>query len=355
VRINPADVTRTRRRREVGRLALAFLAALATIAALADSVTYSKLTQPAPEPCKSLDVRSASAQVAPLRVTFMGVTTILLDDGETAVMTDGFFSRPALKTLVLGNIKPDQTRINYALSKAGITKLASVLTAHSHHDHAMDSPEVARRTGALLIGSESTAYIARGANFPEDRIRVISGGETFTFGRFKITVIKSSHSPGGLLSRLNMGDIKAPLRPPVRASEYKEGGSYSYLIEHDGRRILVHASANYVPDFMRSVRADVIFLGVGRLGKQGRGFAKRYWREVVQATGAGVIIPIHWDDFTMPLDEPPRPMPRPLDNIKGGMKTLRRLAEANHVTVRMMQPFEPVTVSELIGWSSSSY
>jgi hypothetical protein len=112
------DGARTRRRREVGRLALAFLAALVTIAPLADSVTYSKLTQPAPESCKSLDVRSASAQEAPLRVTFMGVTTILLDDGETAVMTDGFFSRPALKTLLLGNIKPDQTRITYALSKA---------------------------------------------------------------------------------------------------------------------------------------------------------------------------------------------------------------------------------------------
>ena len=33
---------------------------------------------------------------APLTVTWAGVTTLLIDDGESAVMTDGFFSRPGL-------------------------------------------------------------------------------------------------------------------------------------------------------------------------------------------------------------------------------------------------------------------
>jgi L-ascorbate metabolism protein UlaG (beta-lactamase superfamily) len=347
VHINSVDRALTHRRQKVRHLVLAFLAVLTTTALLADSVVYCKPARPAFKPYMSLEAGSASAQGASLRVTFMGVTTILLDDGETAVITDGFFSRPGRRALLLGNIKPDQTRITYALSKAGVTRLAAVLTAHSHHDHAMDSPEVARRTGALLIGSESTANIARGLNFPEDRIRVIGGGETFTFGRFRITAIKSSHSPGGLY----MGDIKAPVRPPVRVSKYKEGGSYSYLIEHDGRRVLIHPSANYRldrPDFLRSVRADVIFLSIGRLGKQSGRFAKEYWREIVQATGARVVIPIHWDDFTTPLDKPLRSMPRLFDNVNRGMKIVRRLAEANHVTVRMLTPFEPVAVSELI-------
>lgn len=341
---NAVDRARTRVGREVRRLVLTSLLVLAALALLADSTAYCRPMHPAFKTYKATEAGSESAQGDSLRVTFMGVTTILLDDGETAVMTDGFFSRPGRGALLLGKIKPDEARITYALSKAGVTRLAAVLTAHSHHDHAMDSHEVASRTGALLIGSKSTANIARGSNFPEDRIRVIGGGETFTFGRFRVTVINSSHSPGGLY----MGDIKAPVRPPARVSKYKEGGSYSYLIEHDGRRVLVHPSANYRPGFLRSVRADVIFLSVGRLGKQSDGFAKDYWREVVRATGAGVVVPIHWDDFTKPLDEPLRPTPRPLDDIDRGMKTLRRLAEANHVSVRMLTPFEPVAVSELV-------
>ena len=35
----------------------------------------------------------------PLSVTWLGVATLLLDDGSSALMTDGFFSRPGLTQL----------------------------------------------------------------------------------------------------------------------------------------------------------------------------------------------------------------------------------------------------------------
>jgi L-ascorbate metabolism protein UlaG (beta-lactamase superfamily) len=317
---------------------------LVVLGLLAGIVAFWKLKHPSFEPYKSLEVRTASAQGATLQVMFLGVTTILLDDGETALMTDGFFSRPGLLTSFLCRIEPDQARIDYALNRAGITKLAAVLSGHSHHDHAMDSPEVAKRTNALLIGSASTANIARGASFPEDRIKTIAGGEPFTFGRFKVTVIKSSHSPNGLF----MGNIAAPLHAPARIWKYREGGSYSYLIEHDGRRILIHPSANYLPGFLTNVPADTILLGIGTLGKQTDQFAKDYWREVVQATGAKVIVPIHWDDFMKPLDQPLLPMPGLFDDFDHGMQMLRQLAEADHVTIRFLPLFGRVDVSELV-------
>jgi L-ascorbate metabolism protein UlaG (beta-lactamase superfamily) len=42
----------------------------------------------------------------------------------------------------------------------GVTRLAAIMPAHSHHDHAMDTVVVAARTGVVIIGSESTADIA---------------------------------------------------------------------------------------------------------------------------------------------------------------------------------------------------
>ena len=36
-----------------------------------------------------------------LRVMFLGVSTLLLDDGETAILTDGFFTRPNSRQLLL--------------------------------------------------------------------------------------------------------------------------------------------------------------------------------------------------------------------------------------------------------------
>jgi L-ascorbate metabolism protein UlaG (beta-lactamase superfamily) len=154
-------------------------------------------------------VTQSGAASAELQAKFLGVTTILLDDGETAIMTDGFFSRPGLQE-ALFKIAPNEARIEDALQRAGVARLAAVMTAHSHHDHAMDAPIVATRTGAVLIGSESTANIARGLNFPEDRLRLIRGGETFTFGRFSVTAIKSPHTPKGLFRR---GDHRAAKSP----------------------------------------------------------------------------------------------------------------------------------------------
>src|SRR5688572_14188292 len=97
---------------------------------------------------------------AGLRVTFLGVSTLLFRDSSAAILIDGFFTRPGILQVATGKIGPDPARIDAALAKAGIRKLDAVITVHSHYDHAMDTPAVAERTGALVVGSPSTAWIA---------------------------------------------------------------------------------------------------------------------------------------------------------------------------------------------------
>src|SRR5579871_105644 len=159
-----------------------------------------------------------------LTVMFIGVATLLFDDGETALMTDGFFSRPPQSQL--RNIRPDRDAISRSLKRAGVTSLAAVIPVHSHYDHALDSPIVAMETGALLVGSSSTANIAKGYGLPDARIRVVDMGDTVTFGRFKLTFLKSAHLPTGFAQ----GPISAPLSVPASASEFREGDCYSLFI-----------------------------------------------------------------------------------------------------------------------------
>jgi L-ascorbate metabolism protein UlaG (beta-lactamase superfamily) len=106
----------------------------------------------------------AEAGKKQLTVMFIGVATLLFDDGETAIMTDGYFSRPTQNEL--RSITPDRAAISKALKRAGVTSLAAVIPVHSHFDHALDSPIVAMETGALLVGSSSTANIGRGQGVP---------------------------------------------------------------------------------------------------------------------------------------------------------------------------------------------
>ena len=116
-------------------------------------------------------------------VTFLGVSSLLFDDGQSAVMFDGYFSRPSLVKVALGRIAPDPGRIDAALARLGLgleegrRGLGAVMPVHTHFDHVLDSAVVAQRTGAVLLGGESAANVGRGAGLSADRIRMVTPGE----------------------------------------------------------------------------------------------------------------------------------------------------------------------------------
>lgn len=271
-----------------------------------------------------------------LKVTFLGVTTLLMDDGETAIMTDGFFSRPGLSQL--WEISPNLPRIEQALARSKVLKLSAVVALHSHYDHALDAPVVATRTGALLVGSESTANIGRGQGVAEQNIVTMKDKDVLKLGRFTLTFIDSVHSPSGFA----LGSITEPLMSPAHATDYKVGDCFSLVIEHDGQTILVQASAGFIPGALAMVKADVVYLGVGMLGKQTREYKKRYWQEVVRATLAKRVVLVHWDDFFKPLSEPLVTMPRLIDDFDTSVDFLRAQAEIDKVDLRIPQIWQAV-------------
>lgn len=277
-----------------------------------------------------------------LRVTFLGVSTLLFDDGETAILTDGFFSRPSKLRTLFTKIEPDRNLIARHLQRAGIKNLKAIVVLHSHVDHAFDAPEVARQTHAQLIGSESTQNLGLGYGLQEEDIRVIQDGEVLPFGRFRIKLLSSGHSPVTLLSRFHIhhvllkGKIEEPLKLPARWYHYKEGGSYSMLIEHDGKTALVQGSAGFKKSALIGHHADVVFLSIATLGKLEQGFQEDYWHEVIEAVQPRRIIPIHWDDFSLPLDQALVPMPRSIDDFDKSMEFLLRHVREMNIDVKIL-------------------
>ncbi|MEM1404811.1 MAG: MBL fold metallo-hydrolase [Pseudomonadota bacterium] len=227
---------------------------------------------------------------------FLGNANILLRDNETAVLIDGFFTRPSSLNIAFGKIEPDLDAISAAMARASIDTLDVVIPVHSHYDHAMDSPEVARRTGALLLGSNSSANIGRGWGLPESQIRVADPGVSYDVGRFRVTLLESRHFVFPDLSLPEDPEIHAPLVPPVKAMDYREGGAYSVLIEHpESGRWLVQGSAGFLPGALSGLKADIVFLGIGGLAGQTAEYQRNYWHEVVMATNPDVVVPIHFD------------------------------------------------------------
>ena len=272
-----------------------------------------------------------ASPTSPLSVAWGGVTTLLIDDGGSAVMTDGFFSRPSLSTVAARRLSSSRARIEAGLSQLGVTRLEAVVPVHTHYDHAMDSAAVAQLTGARLVGGRSAALIGRGHGL--GRIDTVESGEQVTAGNFDITLIEGSHCPPDRFP----GDISAPVVPPARASAYKCGDAWSMLVNHrpSDRKLLIVGSAGFVAGSLDGTRADVAYLGVGQLGVQPRSYIAEYWAETVRMVGARRVVLTHWDDFFRPLDKPLRALPYAVDDLDVSMRVLSQLAADDGVDLHL--------------------
>jgi L-ascorbate metabolism protein UlaG (beta-lactamase superfamily) len=252
-----------------------------------------------------------------LSATWLGVTTVLIDDGETQILIDGFFSRPSLLDGLLHRpVVNDAAIINFALYEFGIDRLAAIIPVHSHFDHAMDVGAIAKRTNASVVGSESTANIARGAGIPEDQLVVLARGGTLEFGQFKVHLLESRHGPVGWRGSVPLpGTIDEPLEFPAPLQAMRVGKAWTIVIEHPLGTTVVQGSAGFVEGALADVDADLVLLCSYGLSTLGKDYAERYWQEIVTATGAKAVMPMHFDDFTQPFGVVV-PFPRVLDNIE---------------------------------------
>lgn len=288
-----------------------FIAALSLIAVLLwrDRPSLDVLNMPTPAV-----VSAANADA--VTVTWLGVTTLLFDDGETQILIDGFFSRPSIADILLRRpVDNDAPRINYAINEFRMRRLAAIIPVHSHFDHAMDVGAIANRSSASVLGSESTAQIARGAGVPEDQIAIVASTTSFEFGQFKVTLRPIGHAPIGWRGAVPLdGVIEEPLEMPQPITAWRMGGAFTVIIEHPQGTALVQGSAAYRKYELQDVAADVVFLGIAQLESLGKEYAELYWQHTVTATGSHSVYPIHFDDYTKPFGEVVLP-PAIVDNV----------------------------------------
>lgn len=292
------------------------------------------------------DSSPANLKKGQLKITYLGVATLLIDDGETQILTDGFVSRPSLLSVGFGKIGSDTILVKSVIKELFITRLKGIFTAHSHYDHALDAPYFAKFTTAILHGSESTLNIGRGAGLRENLMKIYEPGRTQIIGKFKITVLKSKHTPP--LSFPKEDDegklISSPLRQPAKRRDFAEGGAYDFLIEHGEHSIYIKASTNYLEHMLDSVKADILFLGVATLSKQDTSFQRNYYLNTVGSLKPKLLIPIHWDNFFKPLSKELIPYPKIADDVKRDFDFLIKNTRRDNIELKLIQGYESVVV-----------
>jgi L-ascorbate metabolism protein UlaG (beta-lactamase superfamily) len=289
-----------------------------------------------------IEEEDAEPKNGSVKVTFLGAATLLFDDGDTQLMIDGFFSRPSLFQ-VARKIETNTQAVDAALKKAKVNHLKALFVAHTHFDHALDAAYIIQKTGAKLYGSVSTLNVGRGGNLNDEQMVLYEPEKEVKLGKFGVTVLKSKHSPPMKGINDDLGEtIDKPLKQPAMARDYKEGGSFDFLIRQGDGVVLVMPSCNYIEGALDKVRADVLFLGTATLGSQTRERRNTFYDQTVQKVQPKLLIPIHWDNFFMPLSERLEPPGKAIDDTAAGFDFLIERLKANKIRFGILQGYQSV-------------
>ncbi|MEO1067945.1 MAG: MBL fold metallo-hydrolase [Cyanobacteria bacterium J06638_6] len=293
---------------------------------------------------------NASTPLTPgqVSVTFFGVSTLLLDDGETQLLVDAFFTRPAVGRYLFGGISSDRQLVEQFVSDYAMDRLKAVFVTHSHVDHAIDVGTIGALTGATIVGTQSTLNIARGAALPETQLLLPELGNAIEVGDFTVQVIESAHSvpPGGTAPE-QPEQIVQPLQQPTTNAAFAEGGTIDLVITHGDRTMVIKGSANYIEEALDGIDADVLFLGVTMLGGQARSFQTEFLAETIGATTPEIVVPLHWDDFFKPWElDRARFNPRVIDpHPAEGIDLVLEHTQANDITFALLQAGSRIVIA----------
>jgi L-ascorbate metabolism protein UlaG (beta-lactamase superfamily) len=272
-----------------------------------------------------------------VKITFFGVSTLLLDDGETQLMIDGFFSRPSILKVLTSKVSTDTATINKVISEYGVNRLKAIFVTHSHYEHALDAAYIAKQTNSVLHGSSSTFNIGLGGGLSAAQISIFDFEKEYKYGDFSVKVIPSKHSPAASYND-DLGKlITTPIIQPAKAGDYVEGGSFDFLIHYKEHNIYIKPSANYIKDKLTNIKADVLFLGVGGLSNQDSEFMNEYYHQTVETLMPKIIIPLHWDNFFQPFSGNLKMNPRLMDKSYKGFDFVINKCQPQKINFTILQ------------------
>jgi L-ascorbate metabolism protein UlaG (beta-lactamase superfamily) len=256
------------------------------------------MTEPFPLPLLPRDLAPSTGDKA-VRVRWLGTAGFEIRAGGSSILIDPYVTRAPFGACVMRPLEPDLTQI------ARITPQAdAIVLGHTHFDHAMDAPVIARRTGATVFGSKSAVALCRNSLVPETKLVDVereSGQAPLVaeVGPFRLRFAPSAHSRFALGRVPFPGEIQDCDQIPLRTEQYRCGAVFRVEIEVFGRTIVHLGSAELVERAAPPKDIDLLLLCVA-----GWQASDRFPERVARALDPKVVLLSHWDNFFRPLDQP---------------------------------------------------
>ncbi len=176
--------------------------------------------------------------------------------------------------------------------QASTQRVDSIIIGHSHWDHLADTPEIARRTGARVIGSATTINICRAMGVPENQLQMCVCGETIKSLEVTVEILPSLHKQ----PMLYPGSYNCIPEKIESIADFVEGGTFALLFDFGGFRVLNLGSANFIPEALDGLNCDCLLVGIS-------GRADNFLSDLMRCIDTKLIIPTHFDYFDTPMEQ----------------------------------------------------
>ncbi len=242
----------------------------------------------------------------PLTVRWLGTAGFAIECEGTTLLIDPYVSRPSLWQCVSGPIASDPELVARHAPRAD-----AIVLGHTHFDHALDAPAIARATGARVFGSRSAVGLCRASGLVDAQLvdveaRCAGGPWETEVGPMRLRFFPSAHSKL-LLGRIPFpGEISDCDSIPLAMQHYKCGAVFGLEIRAAGRTVFHLGSAELVEEPLRDGPREVDLL---LLCVAGWTTSPELPERVVRAFSPRAALLSHWDDFFRPLDRPARALP----------------------------------------------
>jgi len=238
---------------------------------------------------------SQAAQSLPpgLTMQWLGTAGFALSYEGTTIVTDPFLSRASFGHVALGRPLP----IDSALAARFVPACDAVLMGHTHFDHALDTPAIARATGCAVYGSASMTHYM-GLHGLADQAVTVEPKKAYEIGPFIVRFIPSVHSK--LLLGLSIpqgGELTCDSCAHMTHKDFHCGQVWGIHIEVAGTSLYHMGSCDLLDDEVDRT-AEWFLAGIA-----GRGSTPRFWERVLRKVQPAVLVPHHYDNFFLPLGE----------------------------------------------------
>lgn len=265
-----------------------------------------------------------------VQLEWLGTAGFRLSAEGTTLLIDPYLSRPSLRQVVARRpLQPSADLVDRHVPGS----VDAILVGHTHFDHALDVPAIARRDGCRAYGSSSLARLMGLHGLAAQTVEV-EPYRRYEVGPFVVRFVPSRHSR--LLAGLKVpsdGELTCDHLDDLSGRAYRCGDVWGIHIEVSGISLYHQGSADLLDDERLPREVDILLCGIA-----GRAFARRYLHRILPRLEPRVVVPHHWDNFF-------RPLAGPLGfslNVRLHRFPTEVAAVSDAFPVRTLHPFDPI-------------